>query len=190
MKLQKISCPNCDGILDMRIDNQTEFIFCPYCGQQIYVDGNKREFTFNKNIKINKNITYTNRNIDDAEVIKAKTDAKEKKVALILYVVVMALLIGGLIISFIIKDFNAKKAQKAGKIQAGSCEDYEGEHYEAVIKQLEALGFTNITIVDLNDAGIVLWKNEKVESVSIGGDTTFYNTDYFEPTENVIVKYH
>ena len=36
---------------------------------------------------------------------------------------------------------DAKKAHEAGLISAGSYEDYKGEHYEAVVEQLEILGF-------------------------------------------------
>ena len=83
-----------------------------------------------------------------------------------------------------------QKAINAGKISAGSYEDYEGEQYEAVVAQLESLGFENISCVDLDDSGMLFWKSEKVESVSIAGDTTFSKSDYFFPDESVIVKYH
>lgn len=84
----------------------------------------------------------------------------------------------------------AKKALKEGKISAGSNEDYEGENYEAVVKQLQALGFENITTVDLDDSGIAFWSNEKVESISISGDTIFESNDYYSPNENIVVTYH
>lgn len=142
MKLQKLSCPNCEGTLNIDIKDQKQ-IFCPYCGQKFIVDDGKKEYTINKNINISKNVTHTRRTIDEA-----------------------------------------------GLISAGSYEDYEGENYEAVIEQLETLGFENITTVDLNDAGIAIWKTNKVDSISIGGDTTFYSSDYFEPDVTIIIKYH
>jgi hypothetical protein len=88
------------------------------------------------------------------------------------------------------EDRAEQKAIDSGKISAGSYEDYEGEHYEAVVEQLKALGFENISCVDLDDSGVMFWKSEKVESVSIAGDTTFSKGDYFFPDESVIVKYH
>lgn len=64
MKLHKLSCPNCNGTLDLKIDDK-EYIFCPYCGQKFFVEDGKKEYTITQNININKNVTYTNRNIDD-----------------------------------------------------------------------------------------------------------------------------
>ena len=42
----------------------------------------------------------------------------------------------------------------------------------------------------MNDAGLAFWKSDKVESVSVGGDTSFYSSDYFEPDIAIIIKYH
>ena len=53
-----------------------------------------------------------------------------------------------------------KEAIDSGKISAGSYEDYEGEHYEAVVAQLEALGFENISCVDLDDCKLLCFRND------------------------------
>ena len=53
MKLQNLRCPNCTGKLDINIDGK-DYIFCPYCGDQFYVGGERLEYTINKNININK----------------------------------------------------------------------------------------------------------------------------------------
>lgn len=55
MKLQKLSCPNCNGILDLNDDN-IEYLDCPYCRQKFFVDDGKKEYTINKNINIKKDI--------------------------------------------------------------------------------------------------------------------------------------
>ena len=198
MKLHKLRCPNCAGTLDIKLDDN-EYIFCPYCGEKFLVEDGKKEYTFTQNvnikkdININKNISHTQRNIDEAEVISAKTESREKKFSWLggaALGLMWVLCIGILFFMGFAEDRAEQKAVDSGKISAGSYEDYEGEHYEAVVEQLKALGFENISCVDLDDSGVMFWKSEKVESVSIAGDTTFSKGDYFFPDESVIVKYH
>lgn len=198
MKLHKLRCPNCSGILEIKIDDK-EFIFCPYCGEKFYVDDEKKEYTFNQNINIKKDIninkqtTHTQHNIDEADVIRAKTADREKKynwVGWLAIFLVWCLVMGICFYMMGAGDRAAQRAIDAGKISAGSHSDYEGEHYKAVVDQLEALGFSNITCVDLDDSGLIFWQAEKVESVSIGGNTTFSQSDYFLPNDSIVVKYH
>ena len=194
MKLHKLTCPNCDGVLNMEISGNTEKVFCPYCGQQFYIDHEKKEFTFNKNvnknINIKKQIEYTNRTIDDADVIRAKAEAHDKKygmlnafVPLFLVMLICFGMLAGL-------EIKKRSAERNGLISVGSSDDYVGEKYEAVVEQFEALGFTNITTVDLDDAGLAFWKADTVKSVSIGGDTSISSDEYFDKTEPVIISYH
>lgn len=190
MKLRKLCCPNCKGDLELKVNNNKQ-IFCPYCGQKFYLDDEKKEYTINKNININKNIKYTS--WDEADVIRATTEAQEKKntwIFLIGWAVFMAFCFLYLFIWGYIENSNTQKSINAGMISAGSDEEYKGEHYEAVEKQLKSLGFKNITLVDLDDSGIVFWKSDKVESVSIGGETDFSDSDLFDPNSSIIVKYH
>lgn len=192
MKLHKLSCPNCNGILELNV-NDKEYIFCPYCGQKFFVDDGKKEYTINQNINFNKNITHTKRTYDEAEVIKAKTADREKKFSWVGWIGIAIAFIALEAFCFWMGDSDertAQKAKEAGLISAGANDDYEGENYEVVVEQLKTLGFENITTIDLNDSGITFWKADKVESVSIGGDTSFYSSDYFEPDVTIIVKYH
>ena len=192
MKLQKLNCPNCNGTLDIKIGDE-KYIFCPYCGQKFFVDDGKKEYTINKNININKNITHTKRTYDEAEVIRAKTEDREKKNSWWLIIGLVIFFIADIAVLFGLDYADERAEQKAintGIITAGSNDDYEDENYEVVVEQLETLGFTNITTVDLDDSGITFWKADKVDSVSIGGDTDFYSGDYFEPDVTIIVKYH
>ena len=196
MELHKLTCPSCNGSLDIKIDDRN-YIHCPYCGQMFSVDDGKREYTINKNININKNITHTQRKIDDAEIIKAKNQAQENKntvwitIALLIFFAFMFTLLA--IFSPELEAEQKQKIQEAmesGKISAGASYEYEETDYEAVVEQLKLLGFTNVTSVDLKDAGLALWKNGKVVSVSIDGDTSFGSNDYFYPDAVVIVTHH
>ena len=198
MRLHKMRCPNCSGMLDIKLDDN-EYIFCPYCGEKFFVEDGKKEYTINQNVNIrkdinvNKHTSHTRHNINEAEVIRAKTADREGRhawVALVGSLLVLCLIMGICFYMMGAEDRAAQRAIDSGKISAGSHKDYEGENYEAVVKQLEALGFSNISCIDLDDSGVLFWRSEKVESISIGGDTTFGQNDYFSPNESVIVKYH
>lgn len=81
-------------------------------------------------------------------------------------------------------------AKRQGKIQAGFYRDYLNQNYEVVEKQMEAAGFTNIEIIDLNDPGLFGGKKDKVKSVSVAGNSSFDSTDWFSPDDKVIISHH
>ena len=90
MKLQVLKCPECRATIEIK-EGYT-YCYCQYCGCKILLDNEKKETTINKNININKNITHTERNIDDAEIIRETNKAKENKrgwIALIICVIML-----------------------------------------------------------------------------------------------------
>lgn len=169
---------------------ESDYIFCPYCGQQFHIDNERREYTFNKNININKNINHTKRKIDEAEIEKAKASAKETKYILIFIAAMFILMIGCFTVPNLKETSDAKKEEQAGKINIGSHYDYEEKNYEFVIAEFQALGFEDIEIIDLDDAGIFKNKAGTVESVSVSGNSKFTWQDYFFITDKVIITYH
>lgn len=189
MRMKSIKCPDCGGSMTMDIKGQ-DFVYCPYCGSQIEVISNKKESVKTKNININKNINIhkTNRNIDDAEIINAKMSFW--KDALLLMLLALMMIVPLIMLHLSEKD-NAKKAEVAkseGKISAGWHGDYEEQNYESVVKQFEAMGFTNIETIDAKDWNIL--KNNKVQSISVGGNSSFSSSDYFDPDVKVIITYY
>lgn len=188
MKIHKLNCPNCNGILDMKIAENASSLFCPYCGQQFMLDDEKKEYTINKNINIKKSIH--NRYTDDAEVIKAMNKDKGDKRRYLMILVCFAISIGMAVVPSLIMNMNEKKAVSEGKISAGFYRDLIGKDYETVEAHFESAGFTNIELIDLDDAGLAIWKNEKVETISVGGDTSFDSTDFFDKDTKVVISYH
>ena len=146
--------------------------------------------TFNKSIHIIKDISYTTRHIDEANVIRAKSEASKdsrdfKQLIILLGIMLLipvAMLLGLTLNKFI--------AESEGKINAGYYRDLIGEDYESVAAHFEAAGFTNIELIDLEDSGIAFWTNGKVEMISIGGNTDFETTDWFSPDTKVVISYH
>lgn len=96
------------------------------------------------------------------------------KSELLVLVVFMLLIPAGIFLGFHI---NERSAEKQGKISAGYSSDLVGEDYEVVEAHLRAAGFTNIELIDLDDAGILFWRDGKVAMISIGGVTDFDSTD-------------
>lgn len=187
MKLKTLRCPSCGASIDVDIQGRNS-VFCCYCGQQILLDDENREFTYNKNENISKTIhkRYTN----DADVIRAKTEAKENRNFLITFgaiigafVLMAALCLG---VPALIKAGN----KNAGNISAGYYRDLVGEDYKTIEAHFKAAGFTNIELIDLNDAGIAFWNEGKVVTISVGGDTSFDSMDFFAPNTKVVISYH
>lgn len=193
MKVTTLKCPECNADID--IEEGLKKCYCKYCGCPIIIDNEKHETTINKNININN--TITKREINDAEIIKAhakakqqEKDSKESNVVLIVLLIFMLFCIGMMYLPQYLTEKKIEAAINAGKISAGSYEDLEGQNYKSVVATLEAAGFENIEVIDLNDSGIFIWQDEKVEQVSVGGNTTFSSSDYFSKDTKVVISYH
>lgn len=189
MKLYSLTCPYCEGNLEIKLDNNKE-IFCPYCGRKFLVDDGKQ--TININVDVNKKSQHTRHYVNEAEVIRAKNEHNESKFA---FLTICAFLIFGLLYFGLVKIGEVYNHNKSineiaeGKICAGSSYDYEDQNYEAVLEQFEIMGFENIQTVDLDDAGLFKNKRDTVDSVRINGQS-FGDNDYFYPTDQVVIKYH
>ena len=173
MKLTDFECPYCYETVDVEIDDYDDEGFCPNCGEQIYPKKESRQST----VYIEDNRT-------------TKHDAKI--ITIVMRTLVLVMIFALAMSSFYThqREQAASSAQAAGKISAGSASNYEKEKVDAVVAQLEALGFTNIETIDLNDSGLAFWNSGKVASVSINGDNSFSTDDYFFPTDKVVITYH
>lgn len=187
MKAYKINCPYCGGNILSDIEG-LESVYCNYCGQKIFLDDGKIDITINKNINVNK--TIHKRYTDDADVIRAKSEAEKDGKDFKQLLVLMGLM---LLIPIFMSGklfFNEKMAEKDGKINAGYYNDLIGKDYETVFAHFESAGFTDIELIDLDDSGVMFWKEGEVETISVGGKTSFDSTDWFEIDTKVVISYH
>lgn len=207
MNLISLNCPNCDSFL--YVEEGRSMTFCQYCGGQIYIDGGV------KRSEHTHTYTRTYRKIDVARYQEAVSkqeirrlelahDERQKKVTLIVLVITIIFFIGLMVYADISwknkneewereeREYERQRSEKLeqGYICAGDNDDYEGKNYEAVRDQLKAMGFMRIKTVDLNDAGIFSNPENTVESISIGGETSFDSEDLFEPDAKIIITYH
>lgn len=187
MNMKTLKCPSCGASIDVDIQGR-DSVFCSYCGQQIQLDDGKREFTYNKNVNVTK--TVHKRYTDDAEVIRETSKDKENKRTWIALIVCFAILISIAVIPSLVMNINESVSRNEGKISAGFYRDLLGKDYKTVEAHFKAAGFTNIELIDLNDSGIAFWNEGKVEIISVGGDTSFDSTDFYDPDTKVVISYH
>ena len=107
-------------------------------------------------------------------------------VALVCFLAALGLMLTQMVFGAI----EEKKAEREGKISAGYHSDLIDEDYKTVVAHFEAAGFTNIEVIDLNDSGLAFWNDGKVETISIGGNTSFSSSDYFYPDTKVVITHH
>lgn len=187
MKVTKLNCPHCGGVVSSDVCGRSS-VFCNYCGQTIYLDDGSTTHTINKNININK--TIHKRTTDDADVIRAQNEGKDSKIYFIMMAMLLVFSFVPMLIWGIIPSCKAESAKNDGKIVAYGYNDLVGQDYQSVKATLEAAGFTNIDLIDLNDSGLFFWDDGKVKMISIAGDTDFGEFDYFDPADKVIITYH
>ena len=94
------------------------------------------------------------------------------------------------IIEDLIKKHEIAQQQEAGMISPGWHGDYDKNTYQEAVAKLEALGFTNITLVDLDDAVPFIRKADTIKSITVNGHTYFDTNDYFSPDVPIIITYH
>ena len=184
MKLYKLTCPNCKGTLKIEDVSYSKTISCPYCKQEFYFDNGKKEYTINKNVNINKKY------IDEAEVIRAQNEASEDSRNFKQLLIWIGILLLIPIIMFLGSLIGKTIQQLNGNITAGSYEELIGKDYKTVEAHFRSAGFNNIELIDLNDSGIAFWNDGKVNTISIGGKTNFYSTDWFKPDTKIVISYH
>lgn len=72
-----------------------------------------------------------------------------------------------------------------------SAEECGGKAYLSVMASLQSAGFTNISTVPVEDLELVASdKDGSIESVSIGGNSSFTSDDEFSPASVVVISYH
>lgn len=186
MRATTLRCRNCGAYIDVPNPNM-QMCYCQYCGSQNWIDNGNR--TIHKYIE--------KRDVDEAAIIRAKTAHHEvifKEVSTILAVMVPVVAI----IALIILGYNGYKADLETRpdrvivreLSAGDSDDYIGKKYEKVQEELADRGFTNISTIDLDDSGINIFKNNKVESVTIDGNSNFSKGNYFAADADVVIRYH
>ncbi len=70
--LISMKCPSCGA--DLQIESGRKECFCTYCGTKVMVDNGEQTFNVNINQNINQTINSTHHEVNEAEIIRAKTE--------------------------------------------------------------------------------------------------------------------
>lgn len=194
MKLVKLQCPECHA--NISIEDGRDIVFCQYCGTKIFIDDEVHR-TEHKTEHVYRQVDESR--IKEAEAqkdvriremeLKNEKDKRDNRFTM-LFIGAMFLMMFFFTISPDSDEKDTQKAVETGMISAGGAYDYIDKKYTVVEQQFEALGFTNIESMDLDDAGLFKNKKDTVESVMIDGDSAFGPSDYFPPGAKVIIRYH
>lgn len=187
MKTVELTCHNCGT----RLEVDGPIAVCPACGTKSFLDDEHRTTTHNyvhiqrDEARIHESDRKEKIRVMELEYNERKERRNRKMILWIIIVAVAIIAISGVGVAI-----NKKISQAQGKISAGNYRAYIEKDYEAVVQQFEEMGFTNIVVIDLDDAGLDFWNNEEVESISIAGETHFDGNDYFYPDDKVIIRYY
>lgn len=119
-------------------------------------------------------------------------ERKNNNNKLAIIVVIMCFIVFIFCIGMMFYEFNEKEINRYlfDKTYSGSEIEYRDKNYKDVKHKLKEYGFKNVKTVDLDDAGLKIWKNEKVESVLVDNVELEDNEEDYSKIEQVIIYYH
>ena len=195
--LDELRC-DCGSRLKIKVsETKGTYAYCSFCEKEFPITQPQSSSTPQEKTT-NINISYTTRHIDEAKVLKVKS---EQSKAFIKPILIIVSIIIALSLTFVFfnnikscyseieqeREQEIENAIAQGKISAGNYFNYLNDNFEAVIQELKLLGFTNINTIDLDDS---FFDSEEVAEISIAGNNSFGENDYFNPNDLIIIKYH
>ena len=214
IKFNTIKCPECGA--NLPIEENRKKLFCSYCGTPIIItDENEHIYRHIDDAAIAK--TETERLIYLKELeIEEKENERNRKgrktaytISLVLVLIglatmsfnmmvgLYAILAGAIIAEFTFIGADKKKKKKRrifteNEVQiSDKMVRYNGKYYKSIKTLYRNAGFTNISVVSLNDLNAFTRKKiGQVEDISIGGEGDFEEGDIFAKNDEVIITYH
>lgn len=193
MRLVKLSCSNCNAQLNIDLDHLQAF--CPYCGQKLMIDFDQLGRVLSEKEKTKRAFNKEEEKTKRIQLEHEYQERKEKRDDSVFVKIMIGL--GLFIILYVGFFFYLENKEDKEHIRNNevkitfSAEEVKGENYDEVVKRFDSLGFTNIEFVKDEDLvfGIFL-KDGEVEKVSIAGDSSFSNGEWFSQNSEVVITYH
>lgn len=191
-------CPVCDETLNEQwcFDEYAEEWTCTCCSTKLRYNDIEDEYEIMNKVETKYSSYSTDNSKSDSKnrshtnKVNRSKEPKKKDRSWIAIIICFVIALGipfGMMLKFEVEE---KIAVSEGKINAGFYKDLIGEDYKTVEAHFDSAGFTDIELIDLNDSGILFWKDGKVENISIAGNNTFDSTDWFNPDSKVVISYH
>lgn len=192
MKLHRIECPYCGARLTSGSDRTK--MFCSYCGGEIFFDdGTKRIENFYHKKYTNEAKIRDCERIEKVQLRKIEQKENERKWEFRETLIPFIAMVIGFVLLMLIglyDDYKSRPTENEICIPA-SAEEYEGEPYAQVAKELQNAGFTNIDCDPMGDLKLgILKKPGAIDKVSIDGDFQFTKGDIFSEDAKVVISYH
>lgn len=200
-------CPACGAGLKIEPTGKIS-IECPYCGTQIQIKGMPNVQTSEKendhrrseeDSKHAREIKMKRERLQIKEKEQELSHKKTRDVVVLICVIVLALFalmcIGCCCYGEAVNltdEITEQKKSNDGMIKVGeSYYEMTGENYQVVEDYLEARGFTNIeTVQQEDDFYSSLYTSDSVKEVSIDGETSFDDDDYFDADAKILIIYY
>lgn len=183
----KSSCPNCGASIETSDNNG--YTFCPYCGSKIDTADIRVIHEVVDSSENSKWETIDQINKRKLEYEKEKAEKKEKDDRLG-FGIALFFMIGLPFTLLVLWGAYTGANRLIGRTSIGYASDYEGKNYKGVVKKLKALGFENITTVDLHDSGIIFNRNNTIESITVNGNPDFGEFSFFPSDAEIVITYH
>ena len=208
--LINLTCPQCNATLS--VEEGREMLFCSYCGHKILLnDENKHTIHYIDDAAIKR--AETERMIQLKELEMEEKKRANKKIAVIIWLVIMVILviagICGLWIcwgvaffvgifgaAFLFDDDNRKKKPtripNEDEVQiTDKLRYYREKHCETICGLYKNAGFVNVSTLPMHDLKLLEFKkNGLVKEITINGEDDFDEGDVFKKTDPVVIMYH
>ncbi len=176
METIRLRCKECDGI--MTIDRDREMLCCPYCGsKELFVESDdiKKERIRSRTYK---DVTYAQM-AHEKSMFQEKVNYQNRKSKRILVIV------GVILALSVLSSIASAIRDRSGISPTASYDEYIGQDYNSVEKELKAVGFKNITVIPTNEEA----DKGKVVRISIDGNSMCFEFDRFPKKAKVIIVY-
>ncbi len=203
MKLIKLNCQNCNGMLEVDIDNL--IAYCPYCGQKLLFgveqmnailkekEKTKRaqEITKKEQEKTKRSEEATKR-LEMEHRYKEREDKRNNKKDVVALIGAIAFIFVVISLMFFMSEREKQQHLKDGEIKISfSADEIIGDNYNSIVKILKNDGFENIELIKADDLIVgVISKENTVKSISVNGDSDFSEGTWFPKDAIITITYH
>ena len=184
-----LNCQNCNGTIDIDIDDMQAY--CPYCGKKLLFDVDQMKRILEGSERIIRAQERTKRAKLELEY-REKKEKRENSTAFRIMIGSVISVFLCILILFILGEMENREHKSKNEIRVSiSSQDLTKSSCEDALQALKSAGFENIELIENNDIILgIMSKENSVESVSINGDSDFSENDWFPMDAVVRITYH
>lgn len=183
MEFFTLECPHCGA--ELHVEDNLNTFFCMHCGKKVILDD--KEIL---QAKLHLEDLKHKERIQDKKMMEKERRAKREQKSWIGYAAVMFGMFALMIGVGVYGDKREERLMMSGLLEVPNAEAFlSGDNYEDVANQFEDKGFTNIECIQMNEKGL-LKKSGDIDRITIDGNDSFTQGDYFDPDSKVKIYYY